>query len=501
VTQQQPEDYTDRDYASLLGSLLDTAARKLPEWTDRSENDLGRVLLELFARVGDTILYYQDRIADEAFLASAVERRSVIDLLSLIGYTLATPAPARAVLALQASNDDPAPVRVEVGARFATEALPGSPPVEFAYLPADGTPLTVPRDGTGGTVIFKVPVLHATLVAGEAIGTSTGDANQAFRLAQVPVLLPRDPDPQEHLVVEVNPSGGFERWERRATLLYSRSGDRHFTVAVDADDAAEVLFGDGTYGQVPPPGSTIRASYLVGGGAAGNVGPRTITMAKAGVSVPVTVGNELAASGGADREPIEHARRLAPLVYRSLQRAVTATDFAALAESFEGVARAVAVAPAWNYVDCYVVAAGGEPPGDELHAALQRHLEERCTVTTIVSVRKPVFVRVDLGVEVGVEPVFYRPDVERRIRTALDDLFRIDALDFGQSLYLSKVYEAVEAVRGVAFARVTTFAGFRSDPDGEPVDPAAVAAGLLQLRPREFLRQGAVTLRLSGGLA
>src|ERR671914_504758 len=95
-------DYTSRDYVSLLASMLDLAAQKLPEWTDRSENDFGRLLLETFAYVGDVILFYQDRIANEAFLETATERRSVIDLLSLIGYTLATPAPASVVVELQA---------------------------------------------------------------------------------------------------------------------------------------------------------------------------------------------------------------------------------------------------------------------------------------------------------------------------------------------------------------------------------------------------------------
>jgi len=110
ATQQRITDYTNRDYASLLASMLDLADLKLPEWTDRSENDLGRLLVELFAYVGDELLYYQDRIANEAFLTTAVERRSVIDLLSLIGYTLATPSPASAKLIIRAPNDAVTPV-------------------------------------------------------------------------------------------------------------------------------------------------------------------------------------------------------------------------------------------------------------------------------------------------------------------------------------------------------------------------------------------------------
>src|SRR3954470_23808682 len=110
ATDQRITDFTSRDYASLVESLLDAAALKLPEWTDRSENDIGRLMLELFAQVGDVLLYYQDRIANEAFLSTAVERRSVIDLLGLIGYPLGTPAPASVELTLTARNDAATPV-------------------------------------------------------------------------------------------------------------------------------------------------------------------------------------------------------------------------------------------------------------------------------------------------------------------------------------------------------------------------------------------------------
>jgi hypothetical protein len=499
ATQQRIIDYTNRDFSSLLASLLDLADQKLPEWTDRSENDLGRLLLELFAYVGDVLLYYQDRIANEAFLATAVERRSVIDLLSLIGYTMATPGAASARLTLRVPNDSTTPVRVEVGARFATQALPGRPAVEFSYLPVTGLPLEVPRDGSGDEISFDLTVLHATQIVNELLGTSTGDANQSFRLAQRPVLLPRDPDSQENLRIEVDAGGGFQVWQKRGTLLYSHSDDPHFSVQVNDTDEAEIVFGDGTYGRIPPAGSPVRATYLIGGGEVGNVGPHTITVLKSGMNVPATVTNPQAASGGADRESIEHARQQAPQVFRSLHRAVTADDYAALAENVPGVARAVAVAPSWNYVDLYVVASGGFELTDDLHARLLRYFEDRRMVTTLVSVRQPVFVSIDLTVEVGVEPTFYRADVHQRVGEALGELFRIEDLDFGQTFYLSKVYEAVEGVEGVAFARVMTFAGVRSDPPGEPVDPAAAATGLIQLRPREFPRRGIITVTVAAG--
>jgi len=516
-------DYTNRDYDSLVASLLDAAALKLPEWTDRSENDIGRLLLELFAYVGDMITYYLDRVANEAFLATAVERRSVIDLLSLIGYALDTPAPAAVQLALT-PKDPTVPVHVDVGAHFMTQAAAGKPAVDFYYLPENGAPIDqmpVVDAGTGIVQPIMLTALNASPVS-SPLGQSNGFENQGFALPQTPVILSRDPSVWDGLVIEVQSGGVWEQWARQTTLLYSLSNDPHFIVRVDENDAATVIFGDGQYGRIPPLNAPVRARYLVGGGSAGNVAPDTVTVISSGVSVQASVTNPIGASGGADRETIDHARRNAPGVYRSQQRAVTSDDFARLAESFPGVARAVAVAPgwdhtvpagpttatqagpglvSWNYIDLIVVASGSLNLTDQLRAGLMQYFETRRMVTTILSIREPVFVSVDLTVDVGVEPTFYAGDVQQRASEALEALFSLDEADFGKPFYLSKVYEAVESIDGVAYSDVSLFQGVRSYPVGEVVDPAAAAAGRIPLRPREFPRQGAVTVTTTGGLA
>ncbi len=510
VAERPITDYTSRDYTSLLASMLDLAALKLPEWTDRSENDLGRLLLESFAYVGDVLLYYQDRIANEAFLSTAVERRSVIDLLALIGYTLATPAPATAELTLEAPNNTTDPIRIEPGAKFATKASPGNPAIEFIYLPADNPLPPIPRTGTGGTITYPDPraaspqrkliVTHATQIRDEVVGQSLGDANQSFRLTQRPVLLSRNPEAEGYLKLEVGVGGTWQVWSRKGTLLNSFSNDTHYLAQVNDADEVEVLFGDGQYGQIPRAGSIIRATYLIGGGAAGNVGRSTITQIKSGV-VPssIKVTNPQAASGGEERETIENARRQAPGVFRSRQRAVTEADYVALAENFPGVVRATAVAPSWNYVDIYVVTAGNFRLTDDLRARLMQYFDDKRMLTALVAIRQPVFVAIHITVaELGVEPTFYLEDVRRRVEGAIAALFDIERLEFGQSFYLSKVYEAIENVPGVAYARNVTFRGVRSKPPGEVVE---AAQGLIQLRPREFAqhRQDSPTLTLVRG--
>ena len=89
--------------------------------------------------MGDIVLYYQDRIASEAFLHTAAERRSVLQQLRLVGYELRPPTAASASLALtfQApAAGQPAVVTVPRHAQFASKAN-GSGPQTFEYIGPD----------------------------------------------------------------------------------------------------------------------------------------------------------------------------------------------------------------------------------------------------------------------------------------------------------------------------------------------------------------------------
>ena len=138
----------------------------------------------------------------------------------------------------------------------------------------------------------------------------------------------------------------------------------HFTIDIDENDQATVVFGNGTFGAIPGRGA-MTATYRVGGGPEGNVGPDTIVSIAdapglAGLGAKVT--NPGPATGGAERESIEHAVEHAPAVFRSQHRAVTIGDYEALARSFDGVGKVRAAATGWNRVTLYVAPSGG--PGN-----------------------------------------------------------------------------------------------------------------------------------------
>jgi hypothetical protein len=81
-------DTTARDFWSFRGALLDFASLRYPDWKDRLDADAGVMLAEVMSAAGDELAYYQDRIGREAYLETAVERRSVRRHARLVDYPM-----------------------------------------------------------------------------------------------------------------------------------------------------------------------------------------------------------------------------------------------------------------------------------------------------------------------------------------------------------------------------------------------------------------------------
>ncbi|HEY0786344.1 MAG TPA: baseplate J/gp47 family protein, partial [Acidobacteriaceae bacterium] len=107
-------DYLAKDYSSFRQGLLDFLSTRYPDWSERSEADLGILLLELFSYTADTLSYMQDRVAGEAFLSTATQRRSIAGHLQLIGYQMDEGASAHTWLQFQVNQVHQVPVTFRV---------------------------------------------------------------------------------------------------------------------------------------------------------------------------------------------------------------------------------------------------------------------------------------------------------------------------------------------------------------------------------------------------
>ena len=93
--------------------------------TTRAPDDPSIALLDAWAAVLDVIAFYQERIANEGFLATATERRSVLELARTIGYELAPGVAAGAHLAFTVEPAAGAPGRATIDPGVRVLSVPG----------------------------------------------------------------------------------------------------------------------------------------------------------------------------------------------------------------------------------------------------------------------------------------------------------------------------------------------------------------------------------------
>lgn len=81
-------DYLAKDYASFRRLLIDLIPQLNPDWFERNPSDLGIALLELLAYEGDYLSYFQDAIANEAYLDTIRQRVSAKRHARLVDYSM-----------------------------------------------------------------------------------------------------------------------------------------------------------------------------------------------------------------------------------------------------------------------------------------------------------------------------------------------------------------------------------------------------------------------------
>jgi hypothetical protein len=100
-------DYLAKDYASFRSLILDRLSVIMPDWKERSPADLGIVLTELLAYVGDRLSYYQDAVATEAYLTTARKRVSVRRHARLLDYPIHDGCNSRAWVCFEIKGVNP----------------------------------------------------------------------------------------------------------------------------------------------------------------------------------------------------------------------------------------------------------------------------------------------------------------------------------------------------------------------------------------------------------
>lgn len=488
-----PIDYTNLGYEALREAMLSLARERVPEWTDQSASDLGVLLVDLFAYACDVTLYYQTRIAANLLPETSDEPDALVQLLRLIGYEVRPPAAATANLRLSFDAAVPTPIAIPAGTQFFAR-LAGGQEVAFETERDHSISLAqlTPADAAGRRHFFPLPVVEGRTVTGEVVGASDGSPNQMFPLTQSPVL-------SGSIRVSVAEPGGTTRWQVVESLAGSSPADRHCVVQRDASGRAVLLFG-GQHGLAPPAGTAIApanvsVTYRVGGGVRGNLPAGTPF--RPSLALVRAASSPLGSGGGDDAESIERARSLAPRLFRSQERAVTADDYRDHALQVPGVGKAMAVSVGWNHVVLFVAPSGRvAEPSELLKRDLLDSLERRRMVTTGLRIVGPRPADVYVAATVTAQPFFLRADVQREVEKAVAAHLAFDSVDFGKPVYLSRIYDAIQSLPQVASVNVTEF--------GRAPGAGIATDGTISLAPDEVARPGypaAIAATVVGGVA
>lgn len=342
--------------------------------------------------------------------------------------------------------------------------------LKYSYVPA--------------TVTIYGNVVKAT--HGETRNETLGSGNasqalQAFTLKQAPLTFVPASNPrgvESTLHVRVNDV----EWHEVENLGWLGPTDRKFITRTSDDDKTTVIFGNGRQGARLPTGiENIKALYRNGIGKPGNVKAEQISLL---VTRPLGVKeviNPLRASGGADKETRDQARRNAPLAVLALDRLVSTQDYADFTRIFAGIGKASAARISDGHRELvHVTIAGADDipidPASDLFQNLVKALQEFGDPYQPFRVEPRELVMILISANVSILPDYLWESVVTKIRTKLVETFSFEKRELGQDVVLSEVIQVIQSVEGVNYADVDTLGGISErNASGELRTPAEIA--------------------------
>jgi hypothetical protein len=306
----------------------------------------------------------------------------------------------------------------------------------------------------------------------------------------------------------------MDDWFPVRDLLTSSRQDLHFVVETETDGSARIRFGDDRYGLYPSPGNRFRATYRIGNGIQGNVGADTIAHAVSELGAIIQIRNPLPATGGLEPESLEQVRQFAPFAFRVQERAVTLADYAEVAARHPEVQKAAATSRwtgSWYTIFVTIDRRGGLLVDAAFEAEMRHHLERYRMAGHDLEIDSPRFVSLEVEMRVCVKPNYFRSDVKAALLQVFSNqtlpdgrrgLFHPDNFTFGQSVYLSQLYAAAQAVEGVASVQIVTFQR-QGTPSQTALNTGVLELGRLEIARLDhdpnFQERGILQFQMEGG--
>ena len=475
-------DFAATDFLSLRDSLINYAKAVYPlDYNYFVESDLGMMLIELVAYMGASLSMKADMLANENFLATARQRSSVKKLLELIGIRMRGPLSSAADVKLDFQAASPITGSITIAAEDRTLEI-NSPEdgsvltftlykvvnglVESLLASNAGIELDADSEGLGTNQdVFTNLVIQEGVLVSESGSFVATEGEKTIRLSQFPVI-------EGSVQVFVNSSNSIANGaytEVDNVYFASGSSDRIFELIYDDDYAATVVLGNGTVGVSPESGADYFVTYRVGGGTRGNIAKNLINTGivtqEAGTGILTNIS---VATGGADAETIQHAKKYAPLTFRRQDRLVTLEDYASFANTFIssfGVAGKAMAATrkaysSANVLDIYVLEKASDLQLQKATPVFKTQLLDAINVkkmaTDDIVIVDGLIRTLDLvtTIKIDKEQKENESFILTKVRDKIIDFFNVDNIEFGEALTLSELNRKIFEIDEVRYSTI-----------------------------------------------
>ena len=315
---------SELDFTEIKNNLKNFL-RDQQEFTDFDFEAAGiNVLLDILAYNTHYMAFYNNMIANEMFLDTALLRDSVVSHAKMLGYTPRSSVAPRAMVNLQV---------IRSTGTQSTLTLPRF--TKFQSLPINGTSYTfvnldsktVDYDPTCNRFCFDdLYIYQGQPLSYTFTYNATNNPNQNFELPDAGI----DTASLEVIVQESSTSLRTEKYTLSTDATTVTSNAAVYFLDESRNGKYKIYFGDGVIGRSLTNGNLVTVTYIVTDGASANKANAFSVVDSIGGFTNSIVYPITAASGGGAQESIESVRSTSTKSYAANGRGVTKNDLVAL---------------------------------------------------------------------------------------------------------------------------------------------------------------------------
>ena len=316
--------FTNLDFADLRAQIKDYL-RVNSDFADFDfEGSNFSTLIDLLAYNTYITAYNTNMAVNECFLDSATLRENVVALARNIGYVPRSSRSAMATInfSVDMYSNDTRIVTLKAGQVALGNQVNGS---YIFSIPDDFVATT----NENNIALFENLNIYEGVYLQKTFQIDYSQPNQRF-------ILPNANVDTTSIRVTVE-STTKEIYTLYDNILRVDATSKLFLIQEIEDEQYEILFGDGILGKKPPAGAIVTVSYIVTNGRLGNDAKNFsfVGILEDDQGLSVTTGISLIsttnkASMGDDIEETSSIKYLAPRIYSSQYRAVTASDYSGI---------------------------------------------------------------------------------------------------------------------------------------------------------------------------